>query len=349
MHDTVHASKFVGSGHVSISQLGSQLRSCASSCSDSYRAALASPGSVASLSPARSPAARPLRRSASFGSISGRSAGRPSSWRGGDDGGVETGRFGEAWDARVSGGGRTSVSTPPLRRSASFGSASPRLSTPSSPSLPSSPSSRLSGRSRPSSPSPLPSYRGGAVQTAAQHAAARAAAQAARSEGFAAAAAKCRAAAFRPPSPRRHAAPHDDSYHSPSPRPPHGGACSPHTDEGGRYYTGRGNSGGWATCSSSGRATSGRWAAASPPSRALFPERKLPAPALRRSASAEHLPPYYSNSSSPASSPSRLRDPYVRERFSPACSPACSPAYSPRVLPPVARGAWYDDGLFARA
>ena len=157
------------------------------------------------------------------------------------------------------------------------------------------------------------------------------------------------AAAFRPPSPRRHAAPHDDSYHSPSPRPPHGGACSPHTDEGGRYYTGRGNSGGWATCSSSGRATSGRWAAASPPSRALFPERKLPAPALRRSASAEHLPPYYSNSSSPASSPSRLRDPYVRERFSPACSPACSPAYSPRVLPPVARGAWYDDGLFARA
>ena len=121
MHDTVHASKFVGSGHVSISQLGSQLRSCASSCSDSYRAALASPGSAASLSPARSPAARPLRRSASFGSIPARSAARSSSWRGGDDGGVETGRFREAWDALVSGGGRTSVSTPPLRRSASFG------------------------------------------------------------------------------------------------------------------------------------------------------------------------------------------------------------------------------------
>ena len=343
MHDTVHASKFVGSGHVSISQLGSQLRSCASSCSDSYRAALASPGSAASLSPARSPAARPLRRSASFGSIPARSAARSSSWRGGDDGGVETGRFREAWDALVSGGGRTSASTPPLRRSASFGSASTRLSSPSA-SRPSSSSSRLSGRSRPSSPSALPSYRGGAVQTAAQHAAARAAAQAARSEGFAAAAAKCRAAAFRLPSPRRNAAPHDDSYHSPSPLPPHGGACSPHTDEGGRYYTGRGNSGVWATCSSSGRATSGRWAAASPPSRALFPERKPPAPALRRSASAEHLPPYYSNSSSPASSPSRLRDQYVRDYF----SPACSPAHSPRMLPPVARGAWYDDGLFAR-
>ena len=345
MHDTVHASKFVGSGNVSMSQLGSQLRSCASSCSDSYRDNLASSYSAASHSPGRAAGAPPLRRSSSSGSFSGRSSGRSPSGRGGDDGGVETGRFAQAWEALAGEGSSTSVSTPPLRRSASFGSASSRLSSPSSPSPP-----RLSGRSRPASFSPLPSYRGGAVQSPAQHAAARTAAQAARSEGFAAAAAKCRAAAYRaaaaaaPSSPRRHAPPQDDSRHSPSPRSPYGGACSPRTDEGGRYYTGKGNSGGWATCSSPGRTTSGRWDAASPPSRALFPGGKLPAPALRRSASAEHLPPYYSNSSSPASSPARLRDHYVRDRF----SPACSPASSPHLLRPAARGAWYEAEHLAR-